>query len=98
MGICCSSSEIQRPDEIYASLVLPKPPPIEVNEIKADSDDIPLFAPVSSDDDDVQISDTGLNDESDEVEDDDVEDEDAEEEKQEPESKLTTPKRKKKSE
>ena len=61
MGCFCSKSEIQRPEDIYASLVIPKPPPLEVTEIKTSSDDdIPLFAPVDSDDDKVVISDTGI--------------------------------------
>ena len=61
MGWCCSAPEVQRPEDIYASLVIPKPPPVEVAEIKASSDDdIPLFAPVDSDDDQIEISDTGL--------------------------------------
>ena len=61
MGCCCSEPEVQRPEDIYASLVIPKPPPIEVTEIKASSsDDIPLFAPVQSDDDEIVISDTGI--------------------------------------
>ena len=61
MGWCCSAPEVQRPEDIYASLVIPKPPPVDVAEIKASSDDdIPLFAPVDSDDDQIEISDTGL--------------------------------------
>ncbi|EAX99079.1 hypothetical protein TVAG_290260 [Trichomonas vaginalis G3] len=99
MGLCCSQSEIQRPDQIYASLVLPKPPPIEVNDIKPESDDIPLFAPVSSDDDDIEISDTGLNDVSDDEDEDENEEKEEEEEEEKPEKEKMkeTPKRRKKS-
>ena len=83
MGCCCSSPEVQRPEDIYASLVIPKPPPVEVAEIKASSsDDIPLFAPVASDDDQIEISDTGIAQIDDNEEEDNKENDQKEEEEE----------------
>lgn len=60
-GICsmCESEKKGSVDDQYQSLVVAKPAPIHLTSIVIDStdDDIPLFAPAKSDDDDNVISD-----------------------------------------
>lgn len=64
MGCCsslCPSKDERNAVGQFESLVVPKPIPVDVVEVAPESSesDIPLFAAASSDDD-VEISDTGI--------------------------------------
>lgn len=69
---CCHSLFASR-DEIrvvgqFESLVVPKPQPVDVVDVAPEGtdSDIPLFAPAPSDDDNIEISDVEILDDSDE--------------------------------
>lgn len=60
-SLCPSKDEVNATGQ-FESLVVPKPPPVELaNVIPENSDsDIPLFAPAPSDEDNVEISDVEI--------------------------------------
>jgi hypothetical protein len=62
MGACCSwlfpSPGQQKVTEQFEALVTPKPAPVSLVDVAAETDsDVPLFAPTPADDDDAEISD-----------------------------------------
>lgn len=68
MGICFSccqdpkAAQAGEPDQLFDQLIVPKPPPVELQEINVDADSIddsdpPLFPEAGSDEEDIMISD-----------------------------------------
>lgn len=67
-GFCsCSCFQNETKDQ-FESLVIPKPSPVDIQDVQPDSSnsDIPLFAPAPSDDDNEEVSDVEVIPDSDE--------------------------------
>lgn len=59
VSLCCCNKEKMPIEEQYQSLVVTKPAPVSLAKVEIDSSesDVPLFAPVDSDQDEPAVSD-----------------------------------------